>query len=106
MDKPFKNIIIHQNSKIAFSKNCKNFILILDSGNALDANTMAVFTAMLQGFGSSLGQDLTFVNIGHDKISFKKLGEYSILLHYDARVGETAAVGIVKEISNLLEVIP
>ena len=78
---------------------------VLDSGNALDANTMAVFTATLNGFSSSFGKELNSVAIGTERVCFKKLGDYSILLHCDARVGETAAFGMLKEISNLLEVI-
>lgn len=65
---------------------------------------MAVFTATLEGFSLSFGKELNSVTIGGERVCFKKLGKYSILLHCDARVGETAGFAMLKEICNLLEV--
>ena len=63
---------------------------------------MAVFTATLEGFSSGFGHDLNSLAIGSERVTFKKLGNYSILLHSDGRVGENAALGMLKEICNLL----
>lgn len=77
---------------------------MIDAGNALEPSIMSVFTAALEGFSLEFGMELNSITIGGDRVCFKKFGNYSLLLHCDARVGENAGFGMLKEICNLLEV--